>query len=117
MPTKKPHRTLDAATIIAALDDLDRTDLDRVAATVDARRRGTWEKGNDVVLYVPYRHGVLQNEMRAYTRRDGTVRQRGPYWIFRFVRDGRQRSIYLGKVGDPKAALDEKLRKLTKGDR
>ena len=37
-------------------------------------------------------------------------RRRGPYWTYKYVEDGRSRTLYLGKTDEPEALLEEKLR-------
>jgi len=36
----------------------------------------------EVLEYRPYEDGYLQLELRRYIRRDGSARERGPYWYF-----------------------------------
>jgi hypothetical protein len=54
-----------------------------------------------------YRDGWLQLERRRYPK-SGT--ERGPYWYYKFVQDGKNRSLYIGKTDDPESKVDEKLR-------
>jgi hypothetical protein len=74
------NKTIDADTIIAALPTLDAEELDRVSAAVESlsRRSG----GSTVLERRSYRNGLLQSEVRTYTRKDGTEVRRGPYWYF-----------------------------------
>jgi hypothetical protein len=53
-----------------------------------------------------YQDGWLQLEVR-YTER-GT--ERGPYWYYKFVRDGRNHTLYIGQTDDPESKVIEKLR-------
>jgi hypothetical protein len=55
-----------------------------------------------------YEDGELVLEKRAYVRKDGSQKWRGPYWYYRFRQGGRQRAIYLGKTDEPEAKLAEK---------
>jgi hypothetical protein len=75
-------------------------------ATSGAERRQA--EGSEVVEYRPYEDGMLQAEVRIYTRRDGGRSERGPYWYFRFHEGGRQKKLYLGRTDDPEAVLAEK---------
>lgn len=36
----------------------------------------------EVLEYCPHEDGCLQLELRRYVRRDGSTRERGPYWYF-----------------------------------
>lgn len=81
-----------------------RAELGIVADPEEARERPV----SEVSEYRSHDDGVLQAEMRAYRRKDGTTTERGPYWYFRYHQGGRQRKIYLGKTDDPEGALAEK---------
>jgi hypothetical protein len=65
-------------------------------------------EGSEVIEYRPYEDGMLQAEVRIYTRRDGGRSKRGPYWYFRFHEDGKQKKLYLGKTDEPEAVLAKK---------
>ena len=65
-------------------------------------------EGSEVVEYRPYEDGMLQAEVRTYTRRDGGRSERGPYWYFRFHEGGRQKKLYLGRTDDPEGELARK---------
>jgi hypothetical protein len=86
--------------------------LDRLQAALD-RRRGTLKdeekkKQSTVLERREYRNGVLQLEGRAYRRKkDGKLTQMGPYWYFHYRESGRQRTLYLGKMDNPEAKVDE----------
>jgi hypothetical protein len=101
------NKEMDADTIIAALPTLDAGGLDRVRAAVEAmsRRAG----GSTVLERRNYRHGILQLEVRAYIRKDGSEVRRGPYWYYHYREDGRQKTLYIGKTEDPEHVLDSKL--------
>jgi hypothetical protein len=62
----------------------------------------------EVLEYRPYEDGYLQLELRRYIRRDGSARERGPYWYFQFHEGGKRRKLYLGKTSDPESALAAK---------
>ncbi len=65
-------------------------------------------ESSEVVEYRPYEDGFLQAEMRIYTRRDGSRKERGPYWYHRYHEGGKQKKLYLGKTDDPEGALSRK---------
>jgi hypothetical protein len=62
----------------------------------------------EVLEYRPYEDGYLQLELRRYIRRDGSARERGPYWYFQFHEGGKRKKLYLGKTSDPEGALASK---------
>ena len=62
----------------------------------------------EVLEYRPYEDGYLQLELRRYVRRDGSARERGPYWYFQFHKDGKRKKLYLGKTSDPEGTLAAK---------
>ena len=66
----------------------------------------------EVLEYRPHEDGYLQLELRRYIRRDGSARERGPYWYFQFHEGGKRKKLYLGKTADPEGALDAKRRGL-----
>jgi hypothetical protein len=65
----------------------------------------------EVLEYRPYEDGYLQLELRRYIRRDGSARERGPYWYFQYHEDGKRRKLYLGKTSDPESTLASKRSK------
>jgi hypothetical protein len=65
----------------------------------------------EVVEYRPYEDGYLQLELRRYIRRDGSARERGPYWYFQFHEGGKRKKLYLGKTSDPESTLAVKRAK------
>ena len=94
--------TVDA--LIERLDYMDEEELDRLQAAVDDRRR---QLGGDEVLPTggasstiverrAYGSGVLQLEKRG---------ESGPYWYFHHRRDGKQKTVYLGKTDAPEIKL------------
>jgi len=66
----------------------------------------------EVLEYRPHEDGYLQLELRRYIRRDGSARERGPYWYFQFHEGGKRRKPYLGKTSDPESTLAAKRAKL-----
>lgn len=62
----------------------------------------------EVLEYRPHEDGYLQLELRRYIRRDGSSRERGPYWYFQFHEGGKRRKLYLGKTDDPEGTLTAK---------
>jgi hypothetical protein len=65
----------------------------------------------EVLEYRPYEDDYLQLELRRYIRRDGSARERGPYWYFQFHEGGKRRKLYLGKTSDPESSLAAKRAK------
>jgi len=65
----------------------------------------------EVLEYCPHKDGYLQLELRRYVRRDGSARERGPYWYFQFHEGGKRRKLYLGKTSDPESTLAAKRAK------
>ena len=65
----------------------------------------------EVLEYRPYEDGYLQLELRRYVRRDGSSRERGPYWYFQHHEGGKRRKLYLGKTSDPESTLAAKRSK------
>jgi len=61
-----------------------------------------------VVEYRPHADGPLQKEVRTYYRKDGTPKEQGPYWYFRYHEGGKQKKLYLGKTDDPEGELDRR---------
>jgi hypothetical protein len=62
----------------------------------------------EVLEYRPHEDGYLQLELRRYVRRDGSARERGPYWYFQFHEGGKRKKLYLGKTSDPESTLAAK---------
>jgi hypothetical protein len=65
----------------------------------------------EVLEYRPHEDGYLQLELRRYVRRDGSARERGPYWYLQFHEGGKRRKLYLGKTSDPENTLAAKRAK------
>jgi hypothetical protein len=62
----------------------------------------------EVLEYRPHEDGYLQLELRRYIRRDGSARERGPYWYFQYHEGGKRKKLYLGKTSDPESTLAAK---------
>jgi len=69
---------------------------------------GTAPPVTEVLEYRPHEDGYLQLELRRYIRRDGSARERGPYWYFQYHEGGKRRKLYLGKTSDPESTLAAK---------
>jgi hypothetical protein len=65
----------------------------------------------EVLEYRPHEDGYLQLELRRYIRRDGSARERGPYWYFQYHEGGKRKKLYLGKTNDPEGTLVAKRSK------
>jgi hypothetical protein len=65
----------------------------------------------EVLEYRPHEDGYLQLKLRRYIRRDGSTRERGPYWYFQFHEGGKRRKLYLGRTSDPQSTLAAKRSK------
>jgi|SRR5215210_647811 len=66
------------------------------------------ERWNIEVRGLSREDGYLQLELRRYVRRDGSARERGPYWYFQYHEGGKRKKLYLGKTSDPESALAAK---------
>jgi hypothetical protein len=69
----------------------------------------------EVLEYRPYQDGYLQLELRRYIRRDGSARERGPYWYFQYHEGGKRKKLYLGKTSNPEITLVTKRAKPQEG--
>ncbi|CAA9419132.1 hypothetical protein AVDCRST_MAG82-1306 [uncultured Rubrobacteraceae bacterium] len=110
---------MDVGEIISSLEGLDQDELTRVEAALKRRLRvfGTASPAgkaaerqlvSGVVEYRPHADGTLQAEVRDHVRKDGTAKQQGPYWYFRYHEGGKQKKLYLGKTEDPEGTLVRK---------
>ena len=72
------------------------------------RQQGAAPPVTEVLEYRPHEDGYLQLELRRYIRRDGSSRERGPYWYFQFHEGGKRKKLYLGKTSDPEEELARK---------
>jgi hypothetical protein len=113
------RKFVDVEEIISGLEDLDRTQLARVKAALGRRLEAVGENASigeagdghpvsGVVEYRPHADGTLQKEIRTYYRKDGTPKEQGPYWYFRYHEGGKQKKLYLGKTDDPEGTLAAK---------
>jgi hypothetical protein len=75
---------------------------------------GTAPPLTEVLEYRPYEDGYLQLELRRYIRRDGSTREREPYWYFQFHEGGKRKKLYLGKTSDPESTLATKRAQYSK---
>ena len=93
-----------AAALIESLDAMDDEELDRLQAAIDRRRRELARNevppaagaSSTVVERRAYGSGVLQLEKRG---------ESGPYWYFHHRKDGKQKTVYLGKTDAPEIKL------------
>jgi hypothetical protein len=95
---------LTAAALIERVEEMDAEELDRLQAAIE-RRRGrlagdevvpTAGPSSTVVERRAYGSGVLQLEKRG---------ESGPYWYFHHRKDGKQKTVYLGKTEAPEIKL------------
>ena len=70
--------------------------------------RRAYRPVSGVVEYRPHADGTLQKEVRANYRNDGTPKEQGPYWYFRYHDGGKQKKLYLGKTDDPEDELERR---------
>jgi len=89
--------------IIASLDHLDPTDLVRLQAAIDSKRQQV--SASRVVERRNHLDGILQLEFRTNTK---TGKQRGPYWYFKYRKDGKQKTTYIGATDDPEGWLESR---------
>ena len=102
--------------IIERVKDMDRAELAHLEEAVRRRRRELGDEAqeerktpvSDVLEYRPHADGYLQYEVRRYRRKDGSMKEHGPYWYFRYHEGGRQRTLYLGKTNSPEVVLKQK---------
>jgi len=95
---------LSSAALIERVDAMDAEDLDRLQAAIERRREQlaadevvpTAGPLSTVVERRPYGSGVLQLEKRG---------ESGPYWYFHHRKDGKQKTVYLGKTEAPEIKL------------
>jgi hypothetical protein len=102
---------------LGRLEDEIRRERQRRASSAgggqDATRiqEGTAQPLTEVLQYRPHEDGYLQLELRRYIRRDGSARERGPYWYFQYHEGGKRKKLYLGKTSDPEGTLAAKRAK------
>jgi hypothetical protein len=99
---------------LGRLEDEIRRERQRRASSAGGRedapriQEGAAPPLTEVLEYRPYEDGYLQLELRRYIRRDGSTRERGPYWYFQFHEGGKRKKLYLGKTSDPEGTLAAK---------
>jgi len=99
---------------IARLEDELRRERQRRAYSAGGRQdavhaqEGSAPPLTEVLEYRPYEDGYLQLELRRYVRRDGSARERGPYWYFQYHEGGKRKKLYLGKTDDPEGELQRR---------
>jgi hypothetical protein len=109
-----PHLT---GAQLGRLEDEIRRERQRRASSEDLgsalfpAHEGTAPPLTEVLEYRPHEDGYLQLELRRYIRRDGSSRERGPYWYFQYHEGGKRRKLYLGKTSDPQSTLAAKRSK------
>jgi hypothetical protein len=114
MCAHKARRPVSVEEIISDLEDLDRGQLARVEIALKRRLRKLGAEGSGgqpisgVIEYRPYADGTLQAEVRYHVRKDGSAKEQGPYWYFRYHEGGKQKKLYLGKTDDPEGELARK---------
>jgi hypothetical protein len=102
---------------IGRLEDELRRERQRRASSAGGRQdalhvqEGAAPPVTEVLEYRPHEDGYLQLELRRYVRRDGSVRERGPYWYFQFHEGGKRKKLYLGKTSNPESTLAAKRAK------
>jgi hypothetical protein len=92
------------AALIERVEAMDAEDLDRLQAAIERRHRQlagdevlpTAGPSSTVVERRAYGSGVLQLEKRG---------ESGPYWYFHHRKDGKQKTVYLGKTDAPEIKL------------
>jgi hypothetical protein len=92
------------AALVERVETMDAEELDRLQAAIGRRRRvlagdealPTGGASSTVVERRAYGSGVLQLEKRG---------ESGPYWYFHHRKDGRQKTVYLGKTDAPEIKL------------
>jgi hypothetical protein len=95
-------------TLISGISQANAEQLDQLQQAINRRRQQMADGPlSTVVERRDYQNGVLQLERRAYRRKDGQLKQRGPYWYFHFREGGRQKTMYVGQTDDPEARVDE----------
>jgi hypothetical protein len=102
----KAEYSVDA--IVAAIAQVDEQELNRLQAALDRRRGELKNKQSTVLERREYRNGLLQLEGRTYqSKKDGQLKQRGPYWYFHYREDGKQRTLYVGKTDNPEVKVNQ----------
>ena len=92
------------AALVERVETMNAEELDRLQAAIGRRRRvlagdeelPTAGASSTVVERRAYGSGVLQLEKRG---------ESGPYWYFHHRKDGKQKTVYLGKTDAPEIKL------------
>ncbi|MFL5991516.1 MAG: hypothetical protein ACJ73W_05920 [Rubrobacteraceae bacterium] len=92
------------ATLIEQIRSMDARELDQLQSAVDHRRRELAGEevappttpSSTIIERRTYGSGVLQLEMRGGS---------GPYWYFHHRKDGKQKTVYIGKTEEPEIKL------------
>jgi hypothetical protein len=92
------------ATLIEQIQTMDARELDQLQSAVDRRRRELAgvevappaAPSSTIIERRTYGSGVLQLEMRGGS---------GPYWYFHHRKDGKQKTVYIGKTEEPEIKL------------
>ena len=96
--------TLTTATLIERINTMDAGELDQLQAAIDHRRGElageeavpTAGPSSTVIERRAHGSGVLQLERRG---------ESGPYWYFHHRKDGKQKTVYIGKTEEPEIKL------------
>ena len=102
---------MDLERMIAGLEDLDRVELEHLEKALNRQLGKIRQESppvSGVLEYRPYADGTLQAEIRRYIRKDGSAKEQGPYWYFRYHEGGKQKKLYLGRTDDPEGELVRK---------
>jgi hypothetical protein len=92
-------------------DEIRRERQRRRASSEGGGEEGTSPPVTEVLEYRPHEDGYLQLELRRYIRRDGSTRERGPYWYFQFHEGGKRKKLYFGMTSDLEGTLVTKRAK------
>ena len=92
------------ATLIEQIQSMDARELDRLQSAVDRRRQELagaevappTASSSTIIERRTHGSGVLQLEMRGGS---------GPYWYFHHRKDGKQKTVYIGKTEEPEIKL------------
>ena len=123
MPAQNEEAHGDVDEVIEGLKGLDRSELARLQEALERQLRELGADGgggerpvSGVVEYRPHADGTLQAEIRRYYRKDGTAKEQGPYWYFRYHEGGKQKKLYLGRTDAPEAELARKRNLASEGE-
>ena len=91
--------------LVERINTMDAGELDQLQAAIERRRREIAGDESEPLRTAPsstvierraYGSGVLQLEMRG---------ESGPYWYFHHRKDGKQKTVYIGKTDEPEIKL------------